>query len=494
MSDVEHIMVTVLHHIAGDGWSLPILYEDLSKAYAKAVTGESARLEALPIQYADYAIRQRDIINRGGYAADLEFWTEQLEGAPDIIPLPTDRPRPAVLTSRGHRVRFTLRSAPTAAFWRIAKEETASGFMVGMAIYQAFLQHVTGVDDLVVGMPSADRSDADTQPLVGFLVNTLALRARVEPGLSLREWVRTVRRAALDAYDHREVPFEHVVRHLAPPRRTDRNPLFQLFYQFGTGAFAARPDFVGIDAEPVERITTSSKFDITLYLGHDDHTLTGSMVYNADLFDEPTIADLIHRLDEFAGRALARPDEPIELDQRTISQRTVSRRPIELERPGSGAASSGWMSALTATSSRWVGTLSWRSGCCLARSPSSGSASRSAHCSRIRRRAGSPPGCRPILQPRRPLRWKPSLRRRCRLRNVDCGFSIGWTPRRGTITPRGGCVSAGDCRCLRSNRHSTSSWNDMRCSAPVSSMRGGSPCRWSIHLVLSRSTSSTRPT
>ncbi len=331
LSPTEHVLVTVVHHIAADGWSFPLLYRELSSAYDAYTAGTIPRLTDLPIQYADYALRQREKIASGAYQEDLAFWSDLLRDAPDLLPLPADRPRPPIATSTGRRIRFRCPTAPLDGFRRLAREETATGFMVGLALFVALLHRLAGTDHLVVGVPSADRADADTQPLIGFLVNTLALPSTLDADMTFRELLRAVRRRVLQAFDHREVPFEHVVKELSPPRYPDRTPLFQVFYQFGTGAFAAHPDFEGVEAEPIEGETTSSKFDLTMYLATDDEHLSGSVVYNTDLFDAPTIEGFLADFDRLSARLLSRPDSPVAAAPLSLSPR--SRRPGPASNP-----------------------------------------------------------------------------------------------------------------------------------------------------------------
>ncbi len=311
LGPTEHLLRVVIHHIAADGWSLPILYREMSEAYRAFVHGDAPRLDPLPIQYADYAERQRRRIAEGAYADALRFWADHLRDAPELLSLPTDRPRPPVTSSRGRRLQFRCPSARTDAFTRIVRDEAATPFMVGLALYVALLHRLARTDDLVVGVPSADRSDTDTHSLIGFLVNTLALRSTITPEMTFRDLVRETRRRVIEAFDHREVPFEHVVRELSPPRHADRTPLFQVFFQFGVDAFRARPEFPGVDAEPVGQETTTSKFDLTMYLSAHQECLGGTVVFATDLFDEPTIDGFMREFDLLAGRLLDSPDSPI---------------------------------------------------------------------------------------------------------------------------------------------------------------------------------------
>ena len=310
----EYVLSVVVHHIAADGWSFPVLYRELSEAYAAYVRGEEPVFEPPALQYADYARRQRRRIAEGSYAEDLRFWTEQLRGAPDLLSLPTDRPRPPIASSRGRRLRFRCTAARMEDLTRIGREETATPFMVGLALFMAFLHRLTAAPDLVVGIPSADRSDPDTHSLIGFLVNTLAIRSTLpSPTVTFRDLLRAVRRRMVAAFDHREVPFEHVVRELSPRRSPDRTPIFQVFFQFGVDVFSSRPIFPGVETELVERVSATSKFDLTMYLRAEEGCLAGNLVYNADLFDEETMTRFVAEFEALAGELLAHPDREVEL-------------------------------------------------------------------------------------------------------------------------------------------------------------------------------------
>ncbi len=313
MSPEEHILITVVHHIASDGWSLPILFSELSSTYNALLGGFDPELDPMPIQYIDYAIRQRQSLDDGTYKPDLAFWRQQLEGVPDSIDLKPDRPRPDIMTFTGRNHRFVLTKTDRARFMALAREESVTAFMLSLAVFVTHLHQRSGSDDVVVGIPSADRGSADTQGLIGFLVNTLAIRHTLEPGSTFREVVRSVRSSLLAAYDHREVPFEQVVRTVAPARHADRTPLFQVFFQFGVSAFAADPAFAGIEAEAIERVAEASKFDYTMYLGNDKASINGNLVYNTDLFDESTIARLVKDFDQIADRLVSNPDAPIHI-------------------------------------------------------------------------------------------------------------------------------------------------------------------------------------
>ncbi|MBK5268559.1 MAG: amino acid adenylation domain-containing protein [Acidimicrobiia bacterium] len=318
ISSEEHILITVVHHIASDGWSLPILFSELSATYNALLAGSNPELDPMPIQYIDYAIRQRQSLDDGTYKPDLAFWRGQLEGVPDSIDLKPDRPRPDIMTFTGRNHRFVLTKTDQARFMALAREESVTPFMLSLAVFVSHLHERSGSDDVVVGIPSADRGSADTQGLIGFLVNTLAIRHTLEPGSTFREVVRSVRSSLLAAYDHREVPFEQVVRTVAPARHADRTPLFQVFFQFGVSAFAADPAFADVGAESIERVAEASKFDYTMYLGNDQTSINGNLVYNTDLFDESTIVRLVEDFDDIGDRLVSNPDAPMHTQSREV--------------------------------------------------------------------------------------------------------------------------------------------------------------------------------
>ncbi len=311
MATDEHILISALHHIASDGWSLPILFSELSAAYNALGSGSAPQFDPLPIQYVDYSIRQRQAMDDGTYDRDLDFWKQQLDGVPDAIDLKTDRPRPDIMTFNGRNHRFVLSHTDSTRFQSLARAESSTAFMLGLAVFVSYLHERTGSRDVVVGVPSADRGSGDTQGLIGFLVNTLAIRHTLEPGSSFRDVLRSVRASLLASYDHRDVPFDQVVRAIAPVRHADRTPLFQVFFQYGVSAFTADPEFVGVAAELIEKDSTASKFDFTMYLGTEDASLAGSVVYNTDLFDHSTVLSLVDDFDRLTDRLVSNPDDPI---------------------------------------------------------------------------------------------------------------------------------------------------------------------------------------
>ena len=308
LSPMEHVLIMVVHHIAADGWSLPVLFHELRTLYRALVTGQQeATLPVLTRQYTDYAQQQRAHMEAGGYEKDLAYWERQLDGSPALIPLPLDRSRPSPRDGRGEAHRFFASNARAEDLGDLVRSHQVTPFMVGLALFAGFLSRVTGSDDPVVGVPSADRPSTDLEGLIGFFVNSLPMRPGVPEGSTFRQLLDRVRETAIGAYNHRQVPFEHIVNRLQPGRSADRSPLFQVFFQFGN-AFQGKLELEDIEIEPVPRVRTTTKFDITLYLGVTDGALSGRMVYASDIFDPGSIDAMCQGFSEFAAAALANPD------------------------------------------------------------------------------------------------------------------------------------------------------------------------------------------
>ncbi|NKI43821.1 non-ribosomal peptide synthetase [Streptomyces physcomitrii] len=303
----ERLTVLLLvHHIAGDEWSTAPLLSDLSTAYAARREHRAPDWPELPVDYADYALWQRELQQTG--EEQLDFWRARLAGAPAVLDLPTDRPRPAQPTGRGGYVPFTV-PAPTAdALRKLSRRTATTPFMVLQAALAALLGALGAGEDIPLGVPSAGREHPDTEDLVGFFVNTLVLRTDLSGDPGFGELLERVRRTTLDAFDHAGVPFERVVEALNPERRA-HNPLFQvmLTYQVrGPLPFSAP----GLDADFGLRETDTAKLD--LVVGFTDHTgtgrLDGAVNYSADLFDEESARLLTERLLRLLAAAVTAPD------------------------------------------------------------------------------------------------------------------------------------------------------------------------------------------
>jgi amino acid adenylation domain-containing protein len=289
----DHALVVTLHHVVGDAWSFGVLFRELGALYGAFSRGEPSPLGPLPIQYADYAAWQRRHGTPEALKPQLDWWAERMKGAPDLLELPADRPRPAVQKFRGGRHRMELSAALTERLRQIGGEHGATLFMVLLAAWQTLLARHTGREDVVVGSPIAGRNRAETEGLIGFFVNTLALRTDLSGDPPFRELVERVRRTALDAYARQDLPFESLVEALRVPRDLSRQPLFQamLMLHRPQGAFA----LPGLECEPLEADPGTSIFDLGLYAWDRPQGLRTMLEYNADLFDAGTAASFANR-------------------------------------------------------------------------------------------------------------------------------------------------------------------------------------------------------
>ncbi|HEV2148772.1 MAG TPA: amino acid adenylation domain-containing protein [Longimicrobiaceae bacterium] len=284
----SHVLLATMHHIVSDGWSRGVMIRELSALYDAALRGEPASLPELPIQYADFAAWQRERLEGPSAAAQVEYWRKHLEGAPAALELPTDSPRPPVQTFPGARFRFTV-PGPTADGLRaLAQREQATVFMVLLAAFKVLLQRYSGQEDIVVGSPVANRNRVETEGLIGFFANTLALRTRLADDPSFLALLRRVRETVLGAFEHQEVPFEKVVEAVKPERDPSRLPVFQVMFLVDNTPLEPQ-HLKGVRLQPVGMDAGISSFDLTLEMEDAGGGLHGVIEYNTDLFREATI-------------------------------------------------------------------------------------------------------------------------------------------------------------------------------------------------------------
>ncbi|MCP3065857.1 amino acid adenylation domain-containing protein, partial [Myxococcus sp. K38C18041901] len=303
----QHLLLVTVHHIISDGWSTEIMVRELGAFYRQFSGGEAAQLASLPIQYADFSVWQRQWLDGARLRGELDWWREQLTGAPSALELPTDRPRPAAQTERGAVLPIELSGSLSNAVKALAQREGATPFMVLLAAWQLVLSRYSGQDDVSVGSPIANRNRAETEGLVGFFVNTLVLRSRIDTQRTFRELLGQVRLSTLAAYEHQDVPFEKLVEELQPQRDLSRSPLFQvtLTLQNTPSATLTLP---GITLTQLPPDLETSKFDISLLLEEGSSGFAGVFNYNTDLFDAATIEGLSRHLSVLLTEAVSTPD------------------------------------------------------------------------------------------------------------------------------------------------------------------------------------------
>ncbi|WP_447002782.1 non-ribosomal peptide synthase/polyketide synthase [Saccharothrix isguenensis] len=295
----DHVLALTMHHIVTDGWSGGVLMADLTALYG----GEE--LPPLPIRYGDFAAWQRE----RPLDAQLDYWRAQLADVP-ALELPTDRPRPPVQTTSGAQTGFVVPAAVANRLRELARAVDGTLFMALVAACQVLFHRWSGQDDFAVGTVASGRDRPETQDLIGFFVNTVTLRTRIEPSATFPEFLARTRNTVLDAFAHQEVPFERVVDAVQPDRDTSRTPLFQTVVALQNAPQAT--GFPGLEADDVEQPVVSTGFDVTVeFAEEDDGGLHGSVEYNTDLFDAGTIGRLVEHLGVLLAGIAADADRPL---------------------------------------------------------------------------------------------------------------------------------------------------------------------------------------
>ncbi len=291
LSGREHILLLTMHHIISDGWSMGVFMQEMGNLYIAHVNGRPSPLTKLTIQYADYAIWQQNWLRGKVLENHLAFWREQLAGAPVVLELPADKPRPPVQTHRGANFKFELPEDLSQALVALGQRESATLFMVLFAAYATLLHRYTEQEDFLVGTPIANRNRSEVESLIGFFVNMLVLRARPAPEMSFLDLLGRVREATLGAYAHQDMPFEKLVDEFQPERDMSRSPLFQVMFALQNAPMTI-VDLPALKLKPVAGESGAAKFDLSLYVEEGAHGLSGTWEYSSELFDAATIARL----------------------------------------------------------------------------------------------------------------------------------------------------------------------------------------------------------
>jgi amino acid adenylation domain-containing protein len=308
LAENEHVLLLTMHHIVSDGWSMGVLHRELSVLYQAFSRGKPSPLPDLPIQYADFAVWQREWLQGEVLEKQLSYWKKQLEGIPAVLNLPTDRPRPAVQSFRGKRQSLELSKELTQGLKALSRKEGVTLYMTLLAAFQTLLYRYTGQEDIVVGSPIANRNRSEIEGLIGFFVNTLVLRSDLSGNPSFRELLGRVRKTVLEAYDHQDLPFEKLVEELQPERSLSHSPLFQVMFVLqnvpNTGV-----EFEELSVSPVRVGAETAKFDLTMSMHETPKGLSGSLQYNTDLFDDATLTRMLGHCRVLLEGLVANPEQ-----------------------------------------------------------------------------------------------------------------------------------------------------------------------------------------
>src|SRR5262249_42975959 len=338
LGEREHVLLLLLHHMAGDGWSMAPLVRDVASFYAARCRGSPADLPALPVQYADYTLWQNTILGEESdpesvISRQLAYWTDRLEGLPEQLDLPLDRPRPAVSSYRGDSVPLMLGPKLHGGLLALARDSGASLFMVLQAGLAALLTRLGAGTDIPIGSGIAGRTDSVLDDLVGFFVNTLVLRTDTSGNPSFRKLIGRVRTSNLSAYTHQDLPFERLVEVINPARSLSSHPLFQVALVLQNNAPVKLEGLPGLITVPELAHTASSKFDLFISLTERRSTdgravgIDGALEYATDLFDRSSIDALAARFVRLLEAAVADPDRVIgRLDILTATERATLLR------------------------------------------------------------------------------------------------------------------------------------------------------------------------
>jgi hypothetical protein len=287
--EVDYLALLTMHHIVGDAWSMSVLINEVAALYRAFSRGERSTLPDLEFQYADYAVWQREWMQDGVLAAELEYWRRQLGGKLSVLELPTDHPRPAVQNYSGAAQMFKLPATLTTALKELSQREGCTLFMTLLAAFQTLLHRYSKQKEIVVGTDIANRNRAEIEPLIGFFINQLVLRTDFSRDPSFLELLRRVRENSLGAFAHQNLPFERIVEELQPERDSGRTPLFQVKFVLQNASNAKRFELPGLTLTQLESAPETAKFDLLVNVAETGGEIGCSWQYRTELFEAETI-------------------------------------------------------------------------------------------------------------------------------------------------------------------------------------------------------------
>ncbi|MEO0539232.1 MAG: amino acid adenylation domain-containing protein [Cyanobacteria bacterium P01_A01_bin.105] len=310
LSETQAVVLFTLHHIIADAWSLDILVQELGTLYRAALMGQQATLPALPIQYADFALWQRDWLQGEQLEQQIGFWREQLDVNASVLQLPTDFPRARVQTYSGAVEQFSLSKTLSQRITALAQGQSATVFMTLLAAFKVLLYRYTGQTDVVVGTPIANRHRAEVEGMMGLLVNVLVLRSHLSPQATFNDLLNQVKATTLAAYDHQDLPFEKLVEVLQPERDLSHSPLFQVKFRL-ENAPQDTLSLPGLTLKRLPQAVTTAKLDLSVDLYETADGIVGGFEYNSDLFKPETIQRMVAHFQALLSALATTPDRPI---------------------------------------------------------------------------------------------------------------------------------------------------------------------------------------
>jgi len=334
LGEAEHVALFNMHHIVSDGWSMRVLIQEMSQLYEAYSGGSESPLLELPIQYADYALWQREWLTGEVLEKQLGYWRQQLAGAPETLVLPTDKPRPELQAFVGANQSLIVPAEVSEALKVLSRREGVTLFMTLLAAWQTFLYCYTGLDQIVVGTPATNRSCAETEKLIGLFVNTLVLRGDLSGNPSFRQLLRRVREMCLGAYAHQDLPFERLVEELRPERSLSHLPLYQVWFMLHNDD-ATELQLRDLTLQGINVENKTAKSDLAMLISEASQQLRTTLQYDSDLFNASTIDSMLKNYEALLRHVTAEPDMPLDvlkdkLSEEERKQQTVKEKELEV--------------------------------------------------------------------------------------------------------------------------------------------------------------------
>jgi amino acid adenylation domain-containing protein len=306
----RHLLVLVMHHVVSDAWSMGMFFNELQVLYGLFSGQQQSRLPEPQLQYIDFAVWQNTWLQSDAVQRQMAYWRQRLQGAPQVLELPTDKKRPARSSQRGATVSLVISKETTQALKRLGQSHGATLFMTLVAIFKVLLLKYTGQEDLVIGTPIAGRNRSELEKIFGFFINTLVLRTDVAGDPLFAQLLRTMAQGTLEAYDNQDLPFERLVEELQPERRLNRQPLFQVMFQLQNAPFVS-PQLHGLRVSPLRTENAATQFDLTFSFTEAEGALFGLLQYSVDLFEDSTARRITQHFHVLAEEVVKTPEKRI---------------------------------------------------------------------------------------------------------------------------------------------------------------------------------------